>query len=1071
MDSISALQFAASLQNCSTLHELLEICFESDSSLFYCEKGVTVEKCNDELSVKSTHCISNDNWVIQSEINEIVNKADSQLSEYHKDPELKGLKACLLEGESKRVNSDKDPVVFRFRAGTQDHNIYFIGVFSKPILHKELNANSELILVGNLIQNKVSGIYEKSLKYKKSNTNNSILASNVKVPTNFVAIYELNTANVLYSTQNLFKYLGYDDSVKLAPQLHTVKKIIHEDDMPMIDKLWKKCIEGQATEVQLVIRLRDCKGTFRDFLVNQIPFVFGKSKEVNSIMVYAHDISVRKELEHELETVKNRYNLAVRAGKTSVWEWDMSQKELYVDFVIRRILGYSPNEVVQSMKNEKKLSANYTFLRIIADARKYTSGESQAYEKSYRFKHKLGYDVWLLIRGQIFHNSYGEKKRLVGTVTDITRSKLYEHKLLNSHHKYRTVFENVKDIIFQTNEFGEFIFLNPSWGDLTGYDVQLSLNSSFYDFVHKDDKFILQMIFENEKKEGNLNVRYQLRFKTAYNEYIWLELFIKRIFDVKGCFVGTVGTMTDITERKIYEQKIIEASKIADKAVKEKNNFLSVMSHEIRTPLNAIIGLSYLLAEQSPREDQVKILDTLQYSSNSLLRLINDILDYNKLKAQKLSIEKLDFDLHELILNVKRANLSQMKSSEVKFSCTDFAKIPKIIKGDPTRLMQILNNLISNAIKFTSKGEIKLIVDLVEVEAVSKIRFIVSDTGIGIPEDRLESIFEPFNQAEENITRRFGGTGLGLAIIKNLVDLLKGEIQVNSKENEGSEFIIILPFEEPKGGAADKDDSGSMLDDLNKKISILYVEDVQANQFLMESLCKMWNFELDIAENGKKALQMVAAKKYSLVLMDLHLPDMTGITITKLIKSKPQAYYKSLPIIALTAEVNPKTTEQVTNVGMKYCLSKPIDPPKLLKVIHETADRNLGEIGDLSAKSDVCDFEFIEDLYMKTSKEDYVKFLNLIIKEFSLSIDKLIDIVSSNDKESLRALHHKLKSTFSIFDLSSMDLAFDELKESLTLENDELVNKQSKKLVESFEMMIKKFKKKINVELTEQPEV
>ncbi|MEM6764165.1 MAG: ATP-binding protein [Bacteroidota bacterium] len=393
-----------------------------------------------------------------------------------------------------------------------------------------------------------------------------------------------------------------------------------------------------------------------------------------------------------------------------------------------------------------------------------------------------------------------------------------------------------------------------------------------------------------------------------------------------------IAIVRDISTRKEFQRALITAKEEAERMATAKTNFLSNMSHEIRTPMNAVIGLTNILLQEEPRQDQIDSLKALKFSGENLLVLINDILDYNKIESGKLEFEKIDFGLKDIVQSINKGLGVKAEKKKIKLDFVLGQGVPRVIMGDPTRLTQILNNLVGNAIKFTEKGSVTLDIQLEEkVNDDLWLNFRVIDTGIGIPEDKLDHIFESFTQTNSTITRKYGGTGLGLAITKRLLELQGSEIKVSSKEDVGSTFYFTLKVGVSKKKVKDLHnlaEEEGLLRTFNGE-KILLVEDNKVNQIVASRFLKKWGLSMDIADNGKIATELVQENEYMLVLMDLQMPEMDGYTATKVIRQMDGEKFEKLPIIALTASALALTRIKVKETGMDGHVSKPFKPVEL----------------------------------------------------------------------------------------------------------------------------------------------
>lgn len=418
-----------------------------------------------------------------------------------------------------------------------------------------------------------------------------------------------------------------------------------------------------------------------------------------------------------------------------------------------------------------------------------------------------------------------------------------------------------------------------------------------------------------------------------------VAISMSRFDTEEGVFVA--ATIRDVSYEKKIEKALIQAKesaekakRIAEEAMRSKQQFLSNMSHEIRTPITAIIGFSKVVLKTDLSEKQKEYITAIKTSSDALLVLINDILDLAKVDAGKMTFDQLPFNLKSSISIMLHLFDIKFHEKGLKLVTQFDNNIPEMLLGDSVRLNQIMLNLLSNAIKFTPEGEINVNIQVKgEDDENVIIEFVVSDTGIGIPENMLPTIFENFEQATTSTTRLFGGTGLGLAIVKKLVEIQGGVIDVKSKLNEGSTFSFILRFKKCKTETPKTSNLSEIeLDQNLKHLKVLVVEDVTLNQLLMKIILDDFGFEREIVDNGKMALEKLQSNSFDIVLMDLQMPEMNGFEATEVIRKK---LHSNIPIIALTADITANDLAHCKEVGMNDHISKPIDEQILYHKIVE----------------------------------------------------------------------------------------------------------------------------------------
>jgi signal transduction histidine kinase/CheY-like chemotaxis protein len=487
----------------------------------------------------------------------------------------------------------------------------------------------------------------------------------------------------------------------------------------------------------------------------------------------------------------------------------------------------------------------------------------------------------------------------------------------------------------------------------------------------------------------------------------------------------------DITDKKIQEQVLSKAKQEAEESAFAKQQFLSAMSHEIRTPMNAVIGMTHLLMQENPRPEQLDNLKTLKFSSDNLLVLINDILDLSKIEAGKMIFEETDFDLKELVFNIKNSLNYKAEEKGIRLNIRLDPSLPKLMVGDPVRLSQVLNNLISNAIKFTEKGSvtIDIMLESEEIETL-KLNFAIIDTGIGISKDKLDYIFESFTQEKTDITRRFGGTGLGLAITKRLLELQNSQIYVESSIGKGSVFYFTLGFkrslkEELETAHEAIDYAGTDLG----HIKLLLVEDNEINQIVATKFLKQLNIKPDYASNGKLALEKASIKAYDIILMDLQMPEMGGYEATRAIRGLG-GKNAHIPIIAVTAGVILDTHNRAMAAGITDFTAKPINPNELYqKIIKYTRMHSIDVTSGtqksfpLPEKKPVAPLQLNYDGLLEVCAGDddaQYQMLNLAIHSFRQFKINYQNALSTKNEVLLESAAHYMKTLFHILNAKSL---------------------------------------------------
>ncbi len=604
-----------------------------------------------------------------------------------------------------------------------------------------------------------------------------------------------------------------------------------------------------------------------------------------------------------------------------------------------------------------------------------------------------------------------------------------------------SLIEASRDPMFTVNTEGKVTDMNEATVRVTGLSRKEILGSDFFDYFSEPAK--ARKAYKEVFEKGFI-VDFPLTITDGVNIDVLCNGSVYK--DDKGHVLGVVIVARDITDQKRIATELTEAivfaelavgiaeeakikaesaTLVAETAVKAKQQFLSNMSHEIRTPMNAIIGFTKVLLKTDTSTKQKEYLQAIKLSGDALIVLINDILDLAKVDAGKMVFERTPFKmalsisamLHLFEPKIREKNLELVKEYD--------NQIPVVLVGDPVRLHQIILNLVSNAVKFTNKGKITVSVRLIKQDdTIATIEFAVKDTGIGIARNKLERIFDNFQQASSGTTRLYGGTGLGLAIVKQLVEAQEGSISVESKLNEGSSFVFLLDFLKTKANVGFDDELIELDSEINN-IRVLVVEDIALNQLLMRTLLDEFGFQCEVAANGRIAIEKLQANTYDVVLMDLQMPEMNGFDATDYIRNKMKS---DIPIIALTADVTTVDLAKCKEVGMNDYIAKPVDEKLLYsKIVGEYKKAMLvngkpGNNGNDENPDDVKVMKYTDLQYLITRTKANPVLMMEMISLYLEQTPPLISVMKKSWKEkdwsSLYASVHKIIPSFAIMGIN-----------------------------------------------------
>ena len=653
-------------------------------------------------------------------------------------------------------------------------------------------------------------------------------------------------------------------------------------------------------------------------------------------------------------------------------------------------------------------------------------------------KEKRAAELIIADKELVFQNEEKEKRE---TANKDLEELSYSLKLASQY--ARSLLEASLDPLFTINPDGKITDMNHASINITGVPGEQLIGSDFFNYFtdpQKAREVYMEVFAKGFVTDYPLTIRDGKLTDVLFNGSVYK--------DEKGSVIGAVVVARDITEQKrvatslneaivfaemateIAEQaknKAESATIIAENAVKAKQQFLSNMSHEIRTPMNAIIGFTKVLLKTEMTPKQKEYLTAIKLSGDALIVLINDILDLAKVDAGKMVFEQVPFKLSVSISAMLHLFESKIWEKNLMLIKEYDDRIPEVLVGDPVRLHQVILNLVSNAVKFTSKGKITVSVRLLtEDDEKVSIKFSVTDTGIGIPESKMDSIFDNFQQASSGTSRLYGGTGLGLAIVKQLVEPQGGSIKVISKVDEGSTFSFTLSFKKTDA-EAEIETVIEELDTEMKDIKVLVVEDIPLNQLLMKTLLDDFGFERDIAANGKIAIEKLQEKTFDIILMDLQMPEMNGFEATDYIR---KTLHSNIPIIALTADVTTVDLEKCRKVGMNDYISKPVDErllfSKIVSLVKKPSQISTTQSEIISESIEIVDNKMIKCIDLKYLNTRTKSNPQLMMEMISLYLEQTPTLIKSMNKglaekdwELLHSAVHKMIPSFSIMGISA----------------------------------------------------
>ena len=604
------------------------------------------------------------------------------------------------------------------------------------------------------------------------------------------------------------------------------------------------------------------------------------------------------------------------------------------------------------------------------------------------------------------------KRQIKRATADILQSKAV---LLESEAKFRSYIDHSPDGIFVTDEYGRCLEVNPAASAITGYPHEELLEMSIFDLIPPESAETAHRHLQSLKEYGFASNELELRHKSGKKRWLSVDA-------VKLSATRYLGFTKDVTARRRTEEQLLQAITASEAASTAKSRFLANMSHEIRTPMNGMIGLIELLLETKLTREQREYAELIKLSGKNLVQLLSDILDLSKIEAQKIELETRDFNLQTEINGTINLLSLHARKKGLTLNAKIDPDVPHLLKGDADRLRQILNNIIGNAIKFTAKGSVLLHIRKDrEDEEQTILRFLVTDTGIGIEADKLKKIFEPFTQADSSTTRQYGGTGLGLTIARQLAELMGGTISVERNKGNGTTFWFTAVLKKqndcPLPAPSSLGEEPLASPTRGENIHLLLAEDDPINQHMTKLFLTKSGYNVDVANNGREALKLLEENDYDAVLMDCMMPMLSGYEVTAIIRNPASVVRNhAIPVIALTANAMREDREGCLKAGMNDYLAKPIEVAKVLAMLEKWVPSGAttpraeppGDAGPCISKAVFFDKgEFVSRSMGDLELSRYVA--TIFVENGPEYIDSIRNALAAQDAGALRQTAHKLK--------------------------------------------------------------
>ncbi|MBD2296759.1 PAS domain S-box protein [Anabaena sphaerica FACHB-251] len=700
---------------------------------------------------------------------------------------------------------------------------------------------------------------------------------------------------------------------------------------------------NQGIEEQHDFKFRRQDGSDLWTIVSTTPIVDATGRYLGALAMLT-DITGRKQIESALKDSEERWQLALRGSNDGIWDWNLQTNEVFLSDRWKEMRGFQPHELSNSIEQWTSRIHPEDIEKVRNKLDDHLSRKTPFFSSEYRVQRQDGSYIWILNRGQALWDETGKILRMVGLESDISYRKQAEAALRESEQRYRVLVTHAPVGIFQADEQGNCLYINPRWSELTGISLPEALGKGWVQAVHPDDRENIFTEWNNFTQAGHY-FSMEYRFCKPDGEVIWVSGQAVAIYNEADEIISYFVTVMDITARKHAEKELRlknlaleEAKRQAETANQAKSEFLANMSHEIRTPMNAILGFADLLQSEATAPHIASYVQAIASSGRTLLALINDILDLSKIESGKLELHYEPVDLQGLIREILQIFSPYASDKNLILHSTIEDTVPQSIYIDEVRLRQILFNVVGNALKFTDKGYIQISIRahlyFINTEEKVWLEIAVEDTGIGIAREQQQSIFEAFVQSSGQSNRKYGGTGLGLAITKRLMNMMDGIITLQSELERGSIFTFVFPAVSPANGLKEIVPESAQDDDLNQfaPSTILVVDDVASNRELIKAYFHKTHHLVMLVEDGQQAINLAQLHYPDLILLDLRMPRMDGKETAQHLKEDEKT--KNIPIVILTASSQAQEQYELEQICQGF-LSKPISCIELVQELRK----------------------------------------------------------------------------------------------------------------------------------------